>query len=119
VRGGEAGAGEGGGAVVIGVEADAGAALGGLAAVLGSLRVSDDHGAAEPGTELGVGQFPRAGQDILLDLAGGVLVEDVGGLGDEPCPVGVDLPGGQGGTGGGEPPGEGDGLAGPPLGGAG
>jgi hypothetical protein len=93
VRGGEAGAGEGGGAVVVGVEADACPPLRRLPAVLGALRVGDDHRAAEPGPELGVGQLSRAGQHVVLDGAGGVFVQQAGRLGDQPRPVGINLPG--------------------------
>ncbi len=103
------------GPLVIGIQADPSPPFSRLAAVLGALRVGDDDGLAQAGAELGVGQLSRFGQDVVLDGSGGVLIEEAGRLGDQPGPVSVDLAGGEGGAGGGQPPGQGHGLAGPPL----
>ncbi|HEY1619241.1 MAG TPA: hypothetical protein VGG25_16590 [Streptosporangiaceae bacterium] len=117
VRGGQAGAGEGGSAVVVGVQADPRPPLRRLAPLFRSLRVGDDHRPAEAGAELGVGEFPGLGQHVVLDAAGGVLIQQAGGLDDEPGAVRINLPAGQRRPGTRQPPGQGHGLPGPPLGG--
>jgi hypothetical protein len=119
VRSGQARPGQRRGPVIIGIQADPCPPLRRLAPVLRALRVGDDDRAAEPGPELGVGELARTGQHVVLDAAGGVFLQQAGGLGDQPRPVGVDLPGGQRSAGGRQPPGQRDGLARPPLGGAG
>ena len=78
------------GAVVVGVQADLRAPLGGLPAVLGALGVGGDHRPADRGVQLPVGQVPGAGDDLVLHgLRGGVGQRD-DGLGDDLGPVGVD-----------------------------
>ncbi len=92
VHGGQVHAGQGGGVVVAGVQADAGAPLGGLAAFFGALRVGEDDRAGHRGAELAVGLAARGGQDLALDGAGVVVGKDGGGLGDDPGAGQVDLP---------------------------
>jgi hypothetical protein len=84
------------GPVIIGIQADPRPPLRRLPAILGALGVGDDHRLTQPGAELGVGEFPGTGQDIVLNTAGGVLSQEAGGLGDQPRPVGIDLPRRQG-----------------------
>ena len=111
-----AGRGQGGGVVLVRVQADVRPALGGLAAVLGALGVSGDDRAADRGVQLSVGEVPGARDDPVLDGTGGGVGKGGGGLGDDLGPVGVDAALGQGGTGPGEPPPQRDREAGPGFG---
>ena len=114
VHGGQVHAGQGGGVMLGRVQADPGPPLGRLPAFLGTLGVGQDHGAGDGGAELAVGLPACGGQHLVLDGAGEVVGKDGGGLGDDPGPGQVDVPGQQRGTGGGQPPAQGHGQVSPP-----
>ena len=114
MHGWQARAGQGGGAVGgVGVQAHLGVPLGVFTALLGALGVGGDNRPAQRRAQLPAGLLPGARQHAGLDGAGGVIVERAGGLGDQAGPVQVDVPGVQGGPGGGQLPPQGDAEAGP------